>query len=45
MLGDIIKTEFKRGLWPKVAAVFAAPVLLDSKKVTTAATTELHCLG
>lgn len=32
MLGDIIKTEFKRGLWPKVAAVFAAPVLLRFKK-------------
>jgi phosphate acyltransferase len=32
MLGDIIKTEFKRGLWPKVAAIFAAPVLLRFKK-------------
>lgn len=32
MLGDIIKTEFKRGLWPKVAALFAAPVLLRFKK-------------
>ncbi|MEQ9107265.1 MAG: phosphate acyltransferase PlsX [Limnobacter sp.] len=32
MLGDIIKAEFKRGLWPKVAAVFAAPVLLRFKK-------------
>ncbi len=32
MLGDIIKTEFKKGIWPKVAAVFAAPVLLRFKK-------------
>ncbi|MFN4328088.1 MAG: phosphate acyltransferase PlsX [Limnobacter sp.] len=32
MLGDIIKTEFKKGLWPKIAAVFAAPVLLRFKK-------------
>jgi phosphate acyltransferase len=32
MLGDTIKTEFKRGLWPKIAAVFAAPVLLRFKK-------------
>jgi glycerol-3-phosphate acyltransferase PlsX len=32
MLGNIIKTEFKRGFWPKIAAVFAAPVLLRLKK-------------
>lgn len=32
MLSDIIKAEFKRGLWPKIAAVFAAPVLLRFKK-------------
>jgi len=32
MLGDTIKTEFKRGIWPKIAAVVAAPVLLRFKK-------------
>ncbi|HEY1058745.1 MAG TPA: phosphate acyltransferase PlsX [Limnobacter sp.] len=32
MLGDVIKTEFKKGLWPKIAAVVAAPVLLRFKK-------------
>ena len=32
MLSDIIKAEFKRGIWPKIAAVFAAPVLLRFKK-------------
>lgn len=32
MLGDTIKTEFKKGVWPKIAAVLAAPVLLRFKK-------------
>lgn len=32
MLGEMIKSEFKKGLWPKVAAIFAAPVLLRFKK-------------
>lgn len=32
MLGDIIKTEFKKGIWPKISAVLAAPVLLRFKK-------------
>jgi phosphate acyltransferase len=32
MLGDTIKTEFKRGIWPKIAAIVAAPVLLRFKK-------------
>lgn len=32
MLGDTIKTEFKKGIWPKIAAILAAPVLLRFKK-------------
>lgn len=32
MLSDTIKAEFKRGLWPKIAALFAAPVLIRFKK-------------
>jgi len=31
MLGETIKTEFKKGIWPKIAAVVAAPVLLRFK--------------
>jgi glycerol-3-phosphate acyltransferase PlsX len=32
MLGEFIKAEFKHGVWPKIAAIVSAPVLLRLKK-------------